>query len=109
MLDLLDQEDGIWLNEKKTEAVLTVAAAAAPYFRRRKLIAQQRIDKELEDGGLIISGKFAHPDQMILPSVEMWRKWWEVKGPRLMLTRRHHPNSHLNNRLTIPGFCGEGR
>ena len=80
VLDLLEQEDGIWLNEKKTEAVLTVAAPAAPYFRRRKLIAQQRIDKELEDGGLIISGKFAHPDQ-ILPIVRYWIPHVRIVSP----------------------------
>ena len=64
---MLDEEDSIWLNEKKTEVILTVAPAAAIYFRRRKLVAQQVIEKELENGGLIVSGKFAHPDQ-ILPS-----------------------------------------
>ena len=68
---LLDQEDSIWLNEKKTEVILAVAPAAATYFRRRKLIAQQVIEKELENGGLIISGKFAHPNQ-ILPIVRYW-------------------------------------
>lgn len=68
---LLDREDSIWLNEKKTEVILAIAPAAAAYFRRRKLIAQQVIEKELENGGLIISGKFAHPNQ-ILPIARYW-------------------------------------
>lgn len=68
---MLDEEDSIWLNVKKTEVVLSVAPPAAPYFRRRKLIAQQVIEKELEDGGLLVSGKFAHPNQ-ILPIVRYW-------------------------------------
>lgn len=68
---MLDEEDSIWLNTRKTEVVLTVAPSAAPYFRRRKLIAQQVIEKEMEDGGLIVSGKFAHPNQ-ILPIVRYW-------------------------------------
>lgn len=68
---MLDEEDSIWLNQEKTEVVLTIARPAASYFRRRKLIAQQTIVKELEDGGLIVSGKFAHPDQ-ILPIVRYW-------------------------------------
>ena len=80
LLDMLEEEDGIWLNEKKTEAVLTVAAPAAPYFRRRKLIAQQHIDKEMEDGGLIVSGKFAHPDQ-ILPTVRHWIPHVRIVSP----------------------------
>lgn len=67
----LDQEDSIWLNAKKTEVILAITPVAAPYFRRRKLISQQVIEKELENGGLIVSGKFAHPNQ-ILPIVRYW-------------------------------------
>lgn len=67
----LDQEDSIWLNAKKTEVILAITPAAAPYFRRRKLVSQQVIEKELENGGLIVSGKFAHPNQ-ILPIVRYW-------------------------------------
>lgn len=68
---LLRDEDSIWLNEKKTEVVLKVAKAAAGYFRRRKLIAGQVLEKELEDGGILVSGKVAHPNQ-ILPIVRYW-------------------------------------
>jgi predicted DNA-binding transcriptional regulator YafY len=80
IVNMLDQEDSIWLNEKKTEVVLKVAPAAAIYFRRRKLIAQQVIEKELENGGLIISGKFAHPDQ-ILPIVRYWLPQVRIVSP----------------------------
>jgi predicted DNA-binding transcriptional regulator YafY len=69
--ELLAQEDSQWLNQEKTEAVLKVSAPVAVYFRRRPLIAQQKTVKELEDGGLIVSGKFAHPNQ-ILPIVRYW-------------------------------------
>lgn len=78
--DMLDAEDSIWLNEKKTEVVLTVAPVAAIYFRRRKLIAQQIIEKELEDGGLIVSGKFAHPNQ-ILPVIRYWMPHIRIVSP----------------------------
>ena len=64
----LAEEDDIWLNPLKTEVVLKIAREAAGYFRRRKLIANQVIEKELEDGGLLVSGKVAHPNQ-ILPIV----------------------------------------
>lgn len=77
---LVEQEDSIWLNEKKTEAVLTVSAEVASYFRRRALIPQQRIDKEIEDGGLIISGKFAHPSQL-LPIVRYWLPHLRIVSP----------------------------
>lgn len=68
---VLSEEDSVWLNLKKTEVVLKVAPPAAGYFQRRKLIGGQKIVKELEDGGLIISGLIAHPDQ-ILPIVRQW-------------------------------------
>jgi len=67
----LAEEDSVWLNLNKTEVVLKVAKPAASYFQRRKLIGGQKIVKELEDGGLIVSGLIAHPDQ-ILPTVRYW-------------------------------------
>lgn len=67
----LHQEDGIWLNETKIEVVLTVAKDAASYFKRRPLVAHQVIDKQLADGGLIISARVAHINQ-ILPIVRHW-------------------------------------
>ncbi|MDD2728415.1 WYL domain-containing protein [Malikia sp.] len=67
----LQQEDGIWLGQEKKEVVLKVAKAVAGYFKRRQLIANQVIEKDLEDGGLIVSAKVAHPNQ-ILPIVRYW-------------------------------------
>ncbi len=71
IIERLAQEDSVWLNEKKTEVILKISKEAAGYFRRRKLIAGQVIEKELEDGDIIVSGKFAHPNQ-ILPIVRYW-------------------------------------
>jgi len=67
----LSQEDDIWLNEKKLEVVLKITGPAANYFRRRKLLANQVIEKELEDGGMLVSAKVAHVNQ-ILPTVRQW-------------------------------------
>ena len=77
----LVQEDSIWLSEHKTEVVLMVAREAAGYFRRRKLIAGQVIEKELEDGGLIVSCKVAHPNQ-ILPIVRYWLPSVRIISPQ---------------------------
>ncbi len=76
----LAQEDGIWLNPQKTEVVLQVTRDASSYFRRRKLIANQVIEKELEDGGLIVSGKIAHANQ-ILPTVRAWLPHVRILSP----------------------------
>lgn len=67
----LSDEDSIWLNAQKQEVVLKISGHAATYFRRRKLVAEQKLVKELEDGGLIISTKVAHTNQ-ILPTVRQW-------------------------------------
>jgi predicted DNA-binding transcriptional regulator YafY len=83
ILKNLNEEDSIWLNLKKTEVVLKVARHAADYFRRRKLIGGQKIEKELEDGGLIVSGLIAHPNQ-ILPIVRYWLPSIHVISPEGM-------------------------
>ena len=67
----LAEEDGIWLGEEKKEIVLKIAREVAGYFKRRKLIANQVIEKELEDGGLIVSARVGHANQVI-PIVRYW-------------------------------------
>jgi len=67
----LIDEDGIWLGGEKKEIVLKIASEVASYFKRRNLIANQVIEKELEDGGLIVSAKVGHPNQ-VLPIVRYW-------------------------------------
>ena len=79
----VSEEDSIWLNLKKTEVVLKVARHAADYFLRRKLIGGQKIEKQLEDGGLIVSGTIAHPNQ-ILPIVRYWLPSIRVISPEGM-------------------------
>lgn len=67
----LVDDDGIWLGEARKEIVLKVAKNVAQYFKRRKLIANQVIEKELEDGSLILSAKVGHLNQ-VLPIVRHW-------------------------------------
>lgn len=67
----LAEEDGIWMGEEKKEIVLKIAHEVAGYFKRRKLIANQVLEKELEDGGLILSAKVGHVNQ-VLPIVRYW-------------------------------------
>jgi len=67
----LAEEDGIWLGESNVEIVLKIDADVASYFKRRKLIANQVIDKELHDGSLLISARVGHPNQVV-PIVRYW-------------------------------------
>lgn len=76
----LIDEDGIWLGVDKKEIVLKIALEAAGYFKRRKLIANQVIEKELEDGGLIVSTRVAHPNQVV-PIVRYWLPHIRIISP----------------------------
>ena len=67
----LQEEDGIWFTEDRREVVLEIAAEIAGYFKRRKLIANQVIEKELDDGSLILSARIGHANQ-VLPIVRYW-------------------------------------
>lgn len=76
----LTEDDGIWLSEEKQEIVIQVRAEVAGYFKRRKLIANQVIEKELADGGLIISAKVGHTNQ-VLPIVRYWIPHLRIISP----------------------------
>ena len=82
---ILADEDGIWLGEDKKEIVLKITKEVAGYFKRRKLIANQVIEKELEDGGLIVSAKVGHPNQ-VLPIVRYWIPHIRVINPEGLQT-----------------------
>lgn len=78
--DSLAREDGVWLSEQSVEIVLKVDKVVAPYFKRRKLIANQVIEKELEDGSLILSAKVGHQNQVV-PIVRYWIPYIRVISP----------------------------
>lgn len=79
----LAEEDGIWLSEERQEVVLKINREVAGYFKRRKLIANQVIEKELADGGLLISAKVGHPNQ-VLPIVRYWLPHIRVISPEAL-------------------------
>ena len=81
LLQQLEADEGIWTSDKPMEVVLTVDTQAAPYFRRRKLIANQVIDKELADGSLIVSAKVGHANQ-VLPIVRYWIPHLGIVAPK---------------------------
>jgi len=82
---MLQEEDGIWLGEEKKEIVLKISWEIAGYFKRRKLIANQIIEKELEDGGLIVSTKVVHANQVI-PIVRYWIPHISIISPEALQT-----------------------
>tara|TARA_R110002072_G_scaffold3149_7_gene23528 strand:- start:16158 stop:17063 length:906 start_codon:yes stop_codon:yes gene_type:complete len=79
-IKMLNEEDGVWLSNNKKEIVLNISKDVANYFKRRKLIANQVIEKELEDGGLIVSAKVGHINQ-VLPIVRYWLPHIRIVSP----------------------------
>ena len=77
----LQEEDGIWFTEERREVVLKIATEIAGYFKRRKLIANQVIEKELEDGDLILSTRIGHANQ-VLPIVRYWIPHIRIISPK---------------------------
>lgn len=64
-------EDGIWLSSATQKIVLRIHSTVAEYFKRRRLITNQVIEDEVDNGDLIISAVIGHPNQ-IMPIVRYW-------------------------------------
>ena len=80
----LFDEDGIWFGDDKIEFVLKVSKEVAGYFKRRKLIANQVVEKELDNGDLILSAKVGHFNQ-VLPIVRYWMPHIQIVSPEKAL------------------------
>jgi predicted DNA-binding transcriptional regulator YafY len=85
VVQMLEKEPGIWLNRVKTEVVLQIGSEVAEYFRRRSLLAGQVIEKELSDGGLLVSCRIAHSNQL-LPTVRHWLPHIRIISPESLQT-----------------------
>lgn len=80
LLKELENEESVWSNEQKFEVIIKVAPAVAEYFQRRDLVVGQVIEKELNDGGLIISSNVSHKNE-VLPVVQYWLPHLRVISP----------------------------
>lgn len=74
----LADEDTLW--QARQRVLLRIDAQAAPHFRRRKLIASQKIEQALEDGSLVVSLQAAHAGQ-VLPVVRYWMPHLRILSP----------------------------
>ena len=75
---VLADDEVLW--QSRERVVLRISAEAAPHFRRRKLIASQKIEQVLEDGGLVVSVQAAHASQ-VLPIVRYWIPHLRILSP----------------------------
>ncbi|MFT5717151.1 MAG: putative DNA-binding transcriptional regulator YafY [Oleiphilaceae bacterium] len=84
-LKIIDEEDGIFFSADKMEVVLKVSAKVAHYFKRRDLLPNQVIEKELDDGDLLVSCKVA-TEKQIIPVIKYWMPDLEVISPKRILS-----------------------
>lgn len=71
VLNSLEDEDSIWFGQDKFEVQIKVASTIASYFKQRRLLPEQKIEHELEDGALILSCQIGHTMQL-LPLIRFW-------------------------------------
>jgi predicted DNA-binding transcriptional regulator YafY len=82
----INQSDSIYIANEKSEVVVKVSSEVAHYFKRRQLLPEQRIDKELESGELIVSSKIAY-DLEIVPLIKYWMPHLQVISPNVIHQR----------------------
>ncbi len=88
IVKLIEQSDTQWIGTETKEAVFQIDNEASTYFRRRNLIPEQKIEKELEDGGLIVSGKFTD-ERQALNIVGYWLPHIRVLSPESLNKQFH--------------------
>jgi len=67
----LADSDGIWLGGQRQRVLLRVAGAVADYFKRRQLLPNQVIERELDGGDILVTTTVAQADE-VLPIVRYW-------------------------------------
>lgn len=81
ILRQLDNEESIWFGQDKQEIVLTVHPEVAAHFQQRQLLPEQHIVKMLDDGGMLVSSRVVHHNQ-ILPLVRYWIPHVKIVSPQ---------------------------
>lgn len=77
----VEGSDGIYFGNAKKEIVLKVDNEVAYYFKRRKILPNQVIDEELDDGGLIVSSRTSD-DSHLMAIVRYWIPHLKIISPK---------------------------
>ena len=65
ILKSIEDEETIWFSNTKTEVKLKVDSSIAQFFKRRKVLAYQKIVKEYDDGSLLLSTQMTFEDEVL--------------------------------------------
>lgn len=76
----LATNDSIWLGATRQRVLLRVAGAVASYFKRRQLVANQLIEREFDNGDILVSTTVVQSEE-VLPIVRYWIPHVQVLEP----------------------------
>jgi predicted DNA-binding transcriptional regulator YafY len=65
ILQIIEDDETIWFSNSKTEVILKVDAFASQFFKRRKVMAYQKILEEYNDGSLLLSTQMTFEDEVL--------------------------------------------
>jgi predicted DNA-binding transcriptional regulator YafY len=65
ILQTIEDDETIWFSNSKTEVILKVDAFASQFFKRRKVMAYQKILEEYADGSLLLSTQMTFEDEVL--------------------------------------------
>ena len=66
ILELIENDETIWFSNSKIEVILKVDAFASQFFKRRKVLAYQKIlDNIFEDGSILVSTQMTFEDEVL--------------------------------------------
>lgn len=78
--------DSLWIGAEPMQVIVSVASSVAHYFRRRPVLVNQSIVKELDDGGLLVSTWVGHENE-VLPHVRYWIPHLRIVHPESFQAR----------------------
>ena len=67
----LANSDGIWLGSDRQKVLIQVSSQVATFFKRRNLLPNQVIEKEMDGGDILVSTTVVHSEE-VLPIMRYW-------------------------------------
>lgn len=101
---IISSSDSIYHGNQTKEIIIKANQTAAPYFKRRQLLPNQEIVRELDDGGLLILCHDVH-EMEVVPIVQYWIPHLTIISPnglqeKMEQSLRNYLN-HSSNLLEI--------
>lgn len=95
---ILKESTNVWFEEKRPLAVqLEVSAECAHYFKQKSYFPLQKVEKEYQDGRVLVSCKAAKEEE-ILPTILHWLPHIKVVSPASLHKRvKEILNDYLRN------------